>query len=280
MKGFDRKFGPEFIAALPPSPGVYRVFDEAGALIYVGKAKNLRRRLSQYRNAKRIKAHRKMREIVSRAARIETENCATELDACLLEARLIQEHRPRWNVAGAFYFLYPLIGMRWEGGAVEFVYTTLPDSLSGYELHGAFRSREIAGEAFFSLMKLLRYVGHESPRPRERPKRTYVFRFRQLPPEWARQWARFFRGESRDALEALLLALVENAAARRKAGEVQDQLDTLKRFFKHEARRLRIVRERAGHTGYPVTQRERDLLFLAARHGPPRSSTKNLVDIY
>src|SRR4051812_34525524 len=116
MKSFDRKFGKEFVAGLPTQPGVYRIFGEDGALIYVGKAKNLKRRLGQYRNAKRRKKHLKMRRIVADAGRIEFEVCPSELDACLLEAKLIQELRPRWNTAGAFYFLYPLVGIRRENG--------------------------------------------------------------------------------------------------------------------------------------------------------------------
>src|SRR4051812_47502370 len=114
MRSFDRKFGTEFLAQVPTCPGVYQVHDDAGALIYVGKAKNLKRRLSQYRNAKRRKKHVKMRSIVQGAARIEWVRCQTEAEACLIETRLIQEHRPRWNVVGAYSFLYPMIGIRIE----------------------------------------------------------------------------------------------------------------------------------------------------------------------
>ena len=88
---------------LPTTPGIYRIFNVAGELIYVGKAKNLRRRLGQYKNAKRTKKHRKMRLIVSEADRVETEDCSSDLDAYLLEAKLIQELRPKWNTAGAFH---------------------------------------------------------------------------------------------------------------------------------------------------------------------------------
>ena len=73
MKAFDKKFGDGFLSNVPSAPGIYRVFDAAGELIYVGKAKNLRRRLSQYRNAKRRKKHLKMREVVKEADRIEIE---------------------------------------------------------------------------------------------------------------------------------------------------------------------------------------------------------------
>src|SRR6266702_3139420 len=110
VKNFDRQFGAEFLASLPGSPGVYLVYDQQDELIYVGKAKNLKRRLSQYRNTLRRKQHRRMRGIVKEATRIEIQRAETDLDACLTEAVLIQKHRPRWNIAGAYSFLYPLIG--------------------------------------------------------------------------------------------------------------------------------------------------------------------------
>src|SRR5499427_6209343 len=112
IRRFDRKFGAEFLESLPGSPGVYLVYDANDELIYVGKAKNLKRRLSQYRNVLRRKKHRRMRGIVKEAVRIETQCVDTDLNACLAEARLIQKHRPRWNIVGAYSFLYPLIGIR------------------------------------------------------------------------------------------------------------------------------------------------------------------------
>src|SRR5436190_7902327 len=105
VRNFDRKFGAEFLESLPGSPGVYLVFDQQDELIYVGKAKNLKRRLSQYRSTMRQKKHRRMRSIVKEAARIEVQRAETDLDACLTETTLIQKHRPRWNIVGAYSFL-------------------------------------------------------------------------------------------------------------------------------------------------------------------------------
>src|SRR5437867_11121911 len=55
---FERKFGTDFLATVPREPGIYRMYDAAGGLFYVGKARNLRRRLAQYRTARRTKKDR------------------------------------------------------------------------------------------------------------------------------------------------------------------------------------------------------------------------------
>src|SRR5262245_36029893 len=183
IREFDRKFGSEFLGALPVTPGVYLVFDRNEELIYVGKAKNLKRRLSQYRNVLRRKKHHRMRGIVKDAARIEIQCAETDRDACLTEMMLIQKHRPRWNVVGAYSFLYPLIGIRQGNGNIEFCMTTVPEAvdkaLPGFEFHGAFRSRRITGDGFFALMRLLKFVGHVNPSNRRKsiPRHSYVFSF-------------------------------------------------------------------------------------------------------
>jgi len=265
------KLGQAFLDSVPRDPGVYRIYDDQSRFIYVGKAKNLKRRLGQYKNAKRRKKHRKMRKILENAARIDFEVCKSELDAELLETQLIQSHRPKWNVAGAFYFMYPMIGMKASGGTTFFCYTTQPEAFEDFVFHGAFRSREITGEAFFSLMKLLSYVGHRVPRRNAKtqavPKYSYVYGFRQLAPEHVDLWADFWKGNSKNALESLVLALLENAGARKGAREIQEFIDHLSRFWLHEATPLLRARLRVNYPSYPVSQKERDLLFLRFRHG-------------
>ena len=102
MQTFDEKFGADFLSGVPHEPGVYRIYDSAGGLLYVGKARDLRRRLAQYRTTRRTKKDRKRRALVRAADRVEWQVCASELDASLTEIGLIQALRPRRNVAGAF----------------------------------------------------------------------------------------------------------------------------------------------------------------------------------
>ena len=75
-------------------------------------------------------------------------------------------------------------------------------------------------------------------------------------------WRGFLSGESREAMERLVLALVENAGARRKGREVQKALNWLKLFWRHEACSLQKARQRMEYAAYPVPQRERDFLYL------------------
>jgi excinuclease ABC subunit C len=263
---FDRKFGADFLVGVPNAPGIYRVFDASGALVYVGKAKSLRRRLSQYRRASRRKAHRKMRAIVALAARIEVETCATEHDARLMEARLIQTLRPRANVDGAYWFLYPFVGLARIESETRFCFTTHAEVAGGFELHGAYRASEVTWKAFSALMELLEYVGHRSRARGDSTKGFIVYRFRRLSSESLAEWTRFFSGESREALRSLTLALLENAGARAHATDVQVGLEALKAFWESEARPLFEARIRARFELYPVPQYDRDVLFVEARH--------------
>jgi excinuclease ABC subunit C len=266
---FDRKFGPDFLAGVPPRPGVYRLYDAEGTLLYVGKARDLRRRLAQYRTAGRKRKDRKRRSLVRAAERIAWEVCESELDASLAEIRLIQTLRPPRNVAGAFPFLYPFVGIGVDGGETRFCLTTSPEAFPTFDLHGAFRSRHVTGEAFFALMRLLRFVGHPIPRGRRDrlaiPRHSYVYGFRRLPVEWPARWRALLRGASREVLAQLCLSLVEHAGARARGAEIAEDLHAIERFFDDEASPLAAVIGATGYAGYPVPQRDRDLLFLEYR---------------
>lgn len=271
VKKFDQRLGKATLKELPTSPGVYRFFNEAGELIYIGKAKNLRRRISQYRNAKRCKRHAKMKKIVSEAVRLEHEVCSSELEALKLENTLIQNHRPKWNVAGAFYFLYPMIGIRINPeGELFLCYTTQPEKHPLFNFHGAFRSRLRTREGFFSLMELLRIIGHSIPRNRlikegvysTPQKYEYIYGFRQIPLEWSSKINSFFSGDSFEAIEELSLLLLEKPSAVARSSETQEVLRQIRQFWRHEILKLKKAREHSNTLIYPIPQKDRDLLFI------------------
>jgi excinuclease ABC subunit C len=87
----------EKLSNLPTSPGVYIHKDEAGRVIYVGKAKNLRNRVRSYFQSGR--GHdRKTRELVRRIRDLEFIVTDNEVEALVLESNLIKRHKPRYNV--------------------------------------------------------------------------------------------------------------------------------------------------------------------------------------
>ncbi len=85
------------LKTLPHAPGVYLYRDAKGNILYVGKAKNLKRRVTQYFQKKDALGP-KTQLLVSQIAHIETIRTASEFDALLLEAKLIHDHKPKYNV--------------------------------------------------------------------------------------------------------------------------------------------------------------------------------------
>ena len=85
------------IASLPDSPGVYRYYNKEGVLIYVGKAKSLKKRVSSY-FTKQSQYNRKTEKLVSEIVKLEYTLANTEFDALLLENNLIKQNQPKYNI--------------------------------------------------------------------------------------------------------------------------------------------------------------------------------------
>ncbi len=100
------------LSSLPDEPGCYQYFDEEGKIIYVGKAKNLKRRVSSYFN--RISDYPKTRILVKKIRDIKYIVVKNEEDALLLENSLIKEHQPRYNAMLKDDKTYPSIVVRNE----------------------------------------------------------------------------------------------------------------------------------------------------------------------
>lgn len=86
----------EALKSMPVASGVYRMINEAGDVMYVGKAKHLKNRISQYTVISTL-SHRILR-MVSQIARVEITITGSEAEALLLEANLIKKLRPRYNI--------------------------------------------------------------------------------------------------------------------------------------------------------------------------------------
>ena len=99
------------LAALPNKPGVYRYFDKNGTLIYVGKAKNLKRRVSSYFSKEQFG---KTRVLVSKIADLEYSIVDSESEALLLENTMIKQYKPRYNIMLKDDKTYPWICIKKE----------------------------------------------------------------------------------------------------------------------------------------------------------------------
>ncbi|MCF8339330.1 MAG: excinuclease ABC subunit UvrC [Bacteroidales bacterium] len=101
------------IKTLPEKPGIYQYFDENGKIIYIGKAKNLKKRVTSYFT----KAHEytgRIRLLVKRISDIQTMVVDSETDALLLENNLIKKYQPRYNVQLKDDKTYPWICIKNE----------------------------------------------------------------------------------------------------------------------------------------------------------------------
>ncbi len=84
------------LATMPGSPGVYRMLGAKGDLLYVGKARNLKKRIANYVHVARLGP--RLRRMVAETVALEIVTTHTEAEALLLEANLIKRHRPRYNI--------------------------------------------------------------------------------------------------------------------------------------------------------------------------------------
>jgi excinuclease ABC subunit C len=270
LRSFDRKFGEGLLRELPEAPAVYLFKDQDGEVLYAGKAKNIRRRLRSYRNATRRRAHRKMRKLVREASSLEVRMQPDERQALLAENELIRTLRPRYNVDGAYAFLYPSIGVGVRGHQTLLCFTTRPEAWSALELrwYGAFRSRARAREAFDALVELLGRIGHIEPRTRlpERPRLrgSRLVAIRRVG-DLLEPVEGFLAGRGSAFLQELSARLLEKTGARREASLVQEDLKRLDAFYRSDLHKLHDALRATGRGGTCVPGDERDALFISAR---------------
>ncbi len=159
----------EKIAALPVGAGCYIYKDAAGLEIYVGKAKNLRRRVASYFQERDGHVPRTVR-LVQEVADLQVIETDSEVEALLLENVLIKDLQPRFNVKLKDDKTYPLLAITRE----EFprVYCTRERSAEGVDYLGPFGSAKELYRAYHFLMRVFRFrvcdldLHEEDPRRR------------------------------------------------------------------------------------------------------------------
>ena len=156
------------LRGLPARPGVYLFKDEGGDVLYVGKAKSLRPRVRSYFRS----SHKslKTQELVRHVKGVETIVVGSEAEALILEANLIKEHRPRFNIQLRDDKRYPYIKVTTrEPFPRVFVTRTLDDDGSRY--FGPYTSVGSMREALEIIKRLYTVRSCRYDLPREAPER-------------------------------------------------------------------------------------------------------------
>ena len=234
--GFDAK---SFLSQLTGAPGVYRMYGASGDLLYVGKARNLKKRVSSY--FLRGDHTPKTDAMVAQVRRIEVTLTQTEDQALLLEANLIKEHNPRYNILYRDDKSYPYL--RFTSHPYPRIAFHRGARASRERYFGPFASAGAVRESLATLQKLFRlrpcrdsFFAH-----RQRPCLQYQIKRCTAPcvkliseEDYARDVARAQRlleGRA-DELAAELGAEMERAAEQLEfehAARLRDQIAALKR---------------------------------------------------
>lgn len=121
------RLGQEFFRTIPESPGVYKMRDARGVIVYVGKAENLRQRLRSYRVANPERLGRRHLRLLQAVVKIDFDLCEDETHALQHEAKLIRELRPKFNRAGVWQGRPKFLVWRFRGNKIEMTVQETPE---------------------------------------------------------------------------------------------------------------------------------------------------------
>jgi DNA polymerase III subunit epsilon len=221
---------PAWKRTFPEKPGVYLMKDINKQVIYVGKAKNLKDRLSSY-YSQPLGYTRKMDGLLQNVHEIETRILGSELEALLVESRLIKELQPVYNVQLRNYELYPFIKIDVQHPFPR-VYATREVAADGARYFGPFRSRHLVNVTIELVQKIF-------------PIRTCT---RSLPPE-AKASDPCLRlhldrcpGPCRGDVEAKSYHTIIDEVCAFLGGEREDLLERLRRQMFEAAQQLNFER--------------------------------------
>jgi hypothetical protein len=148
------RLGADFFRQLPERPGVYLMQDAAGLVLYVGKAKNLRQRLTSYRVANPDRLGRRHLRLLRQVMKIELQECTNEAAALAKESELLRALKPKFNRAGVWPGNPRYLVWRLSGSKLELAIAKAPKE--GWQVFGPFGSGIVYLRA--SLVRLLWYA--------------------------------------------------------------------------------------------------------------------------
>jgi excinuclease ABC subunit C len=230
---------------LPVGPGVYRMLDAGGQVLYVGKAKNLKRRVSSYFGRTLTPRHERL---VSLIADIEVTVTRTEGEALLLESQLIKSLQPRFNVLLRDDKSYPYIQLTSQDDYPRLAFYRGPRQTAG-RLFGPYPSAWAVRETLQILQKLfpVRQCEDGFFRHRSRPCLQYQIKRCSAPcvglvtPEqYAEDVARtvkFLDGRAGEVIDELAAAMDTAAAALEfeRAAQYRDRIQALRRVLERQS---------------------------------------------
>ncbi len=209
-----------YLKMLPGSPGVYRMLDVEGTVIYVGKARSLKARVSNYA---RLGGHtNRIARMISATASMEFVTVRTEAEALLLEANLIKRFRPRFNVLMRDDKSFPYILIRRDHAAPQILKHRGARNVKG-DYFGPFASAGAVNRAGNTLQRafLLRTCSDSVYETRTRPCLLYQIKRCSAPctgeiavedyAHLADEASRFLRGESQEMRTRLQTQMMEAA---------------------------------------------------------------------
>ncbi len=254
LNPLSSRLGVEFFSQLPSCPGVYYMHHEDGRILYIGKAKSLRGRLADYKNARPGRVPDHTIELIENIASIRWEEHRTEKAALSREIDLIRAIRPPYNIRGTEEIPYFYIATQAGPEALlKIQLTTRRECVRGYRVHGCYPNRYATKRGYIALLRLLFAATTSQARfsfpariSRESPPYAYAM---TLPNEFLKPLEQFLDGKTISLLRILIerMLLNETIPAFVRPG-LQDDFNEARKFYSrgpkisHQARKFLGIR--------------------------------------
>jgi predicted GIY-YIG superfamily endonuclease len=250
------RFPPDFFRGVPREPGVYFMSDAERRIIYVGKARDLRQRLSSYRYAHE-ECSRKTARLTVLVAQIRWQICDSEEEALLEENRLLREWRPRFNRVNTWPKASRFIRLNAASGAIDLALSADADN----DCFGAFKgaSRQNFGALLRLLWTAMNKAGYgELPRTLLLERSPVQQRLPFIEDHgWQNRLRGFLLGECEELLGVFLASASSEGSVFHSTFRQADLL-AIEHFYRIGPQRNHRLRQRFGNGKHLIAQHDLD----------------------